>query len=156
MTELRPGIFTAGFARLSAEGEIKGRLGLAELAKAVERQARINASNGRHAYGTPTPARPGEGPAQISGTLRNSMTHTVISKTVVGWSTKVGPAADAVPNYGGRSRTPAHRYGYYLETGLKNGATYPFLKPAAQFATRIAAVSIFNKAYGAGGWKRVF
>lgn len=154
MTELRPGVFMAGFARLSAEGEIKGRLGLEELAHAVEKQAKINASNGRHAYGTPTPARPGEGPARITGALVASVTHSTITKDPAGWSTKVGPALDAAPR--GRGRTPPHKYGNYLETGLRNGETYPWLKPAAEFATKIAAITIFTRKYGTGGWARVF
>lgn len=153
MAELRPGVFMAGFARLSAEGEIKGRLGLEELAHAVEKQAKTNASNGRHAYGTPTPARPGEGPARITGALVASVGHSTIMKDPTGWSTKVGPAVDAAPR---RGRTPPHKYGNYLETGLKGGQTYPWLKPAAEFATKISAVTIFNTKYGAGGWARVF
>jgi hypothetical protein len=154
MPELRPGIFSAGFARLDAEGQIRGRLGLEDLAKAVEKQARTNASNGKHAYGTPTPASPGTGPAVISGTLRRSVDHSPIGKEPGGWGTKVGPKTGQYAPY--NKRTPADRYGYYLETGLRNGARYPWLKPAAQFATREAATVIFNKAYGERGWVRVF
>jgi hypothetical protein len=154
MPELRPGIFAMGFARLDAEGQIRGRLGLEDLAKAVEKQAKINASNGRHKRGTPTPAQPGEGPARISGTLRNSIDHSPIAKDATGWFTRVGPRTGQFPDYSGR--TPADQYGYYLETGLKNGARYPFLKPAAEFAGRVSAVTVFNKAYGAGGWGRIF
>lgn len=152
--ELRPGVFTAGFARLTAQGEMKGRISLGELAKAVERQAKINASNGQHAYGTPTPARPGEGPARISGTLARSLGHSAIKPDGTGWSTRVGPKTGKFPPYS--DRTPADRYGLYLETGLRNGATYPWLKPAAEFSAKISAVTIFNNKYGAGGWKRVF
>lgn len=154
MPELRPGIFTMGFARLDAEGMIRGRIGLEELAKAVEKQAKINASNGQHKRGTPTPAKPGEGPARISGTLRNSLDHSPITKDATGWSTKVGPKVGQFSDY--NTRTPADQYGYYLETGLKNGAKYPFLKPAAEFAGRTSAVTLFNKAYGEGGWRRIF
>lgn len=154
MPELRPGIFTMGFARLDAEGMIRGRLGLEELAKAVEKQARSNASNGRHKRGTPTPARPGEGPAQISGTLRRSMDHSPIAKDATGWMTKVGPKVGQFSDY--NTGTPADRYGYYLETGLKNGTKYPFLKSAAEQVGRAEAPRLFNKAYGEGGWGRVF
>ncbi|MDJ0342296.1 hypothetical protein QMK19_03720 [Streptomyces sp. H10-C2] len=147
-------MFTAGFAKLTAEGEIRGRLGLEELARAVEKQAKINASNGRHAYGTRTTARPGEGPAVISGNLKRSVGHSPIMKDAGGWKTKVGPRVGFTPPYG-RRPTEAHRYGYALETGLRNGAKYPWLKPAAQFATKFAATVIFNKAYGTR-WKRVF
>lgn len=154
MAELRPGIFTAGFAKLAVEGDARTRLALEPLAMAVERQAKINASNGRHPYGTRTPARPGEGPAVISGTLKRSVGHTPIEKDATGWKTEVGPRLGFTPPYG-RNPTPADKYGYYLETGLRNGATYPWLKPAAEFATKISAVTIFTKLYG-NAWTRVF
>lgn len=151
--ELRPGVFTAGFAKVDAEGLVKGRLGLEELAKAVEKRARANASKGRHARGTPTPARPGSGPAVITGTLKRSVDHSAIAKDASGWSTKVGPRTGMVPP--GGSTTAADRYGYFLETGLVNGVKYPWLKPAAEFACRVNSVTIFTKMYGAG-WKRIF
>lgn len=154
MTELRPGIFTAGFAKLATEGDARTRLALEPLAKAVERQAKINASNGRHKYGTPTPARPGEGPAVISGTLKRSVGHNPITKDATGWKTEIGPRVGFTPPYG-RNPTEAHRYGYYLETGLRNGTTYPWLKPAAEFAAKVSATVLFTKMYGSG-WKRVF
>lgn len=154
MAQLRPGIFTAGFAKLAAEGDARTRLALEPLAQAVERQARINASNGRHKYGTRTPARPGEGPAVISGTLKRSVGHTPIVKDATGWKTEVGPRTGFAPPYG-KNPTPSHRYGYYLETGLRNGTAYPWLKPAAEFACKVSAVVLFSKAYGTG-WKRVF
>lgn len=151
MPELRPGEFTAIFAKLSAEGVVRGRLALEPLANAVEKQARINASSGRHDRGTPTLARPGSGPAVISGTLRRSITHSPIVQVGTGWETRVGTGVGQTPPYG---RTPANKYGLYLETGLKNGAVYPFLGPAFHFAVKIAAPSIYTKAYGAG-WTRV-
>lgn len=154
VTELRPGVFTAGFAKLAMEGDMRTRLALEPLALAVERQARINASVGRHKYGTKTPARPGTGPAVISGTLKKSVGHTPIEKHLDGWMTKVGPRLGFTPPYGKRP-TPADKYGLYLETGLRNGATYPWLKPAAEFACKISAVTIYNKLYG-GAWGRVF
>lgn len=149
--ELRPGEFTAIFAKLSAEGEIRGRIALEPLANAVEKQAKINASSGRHAYGTPTPAHPGSGPAVISGNLRRSITHSPIVQVGTGWETKVGTGVGFTPPYG---RTPANRYGFYLETGLRNGSKYPFLVPAFHFAVRIAAPTIYAAAYGTG-WTRV-
>lgn len=154
MTELRPGIFTAGFAKLVTEGDARTRLALEPLALAVERQAKINASNGRHQYRTKSPASPGTGPAVISGTLKKSVGHTPIEKSLDGWETKVGPTLGFTPPYG-HNPTPADKYGYYLETGLRNGATYPWLKPAAEFACKISAVTIFTKRYGAN-WGRVF
>lgn len=44
-----------------------------ETADEVRKRARRNASNGKHKRGTPTPARPGEGPAVISGHLRRNI-----------------------------------------------------------------------------------
>jgi hypothetical protein len=145
-------VFTAGFAKLAVEGDARTRLALEPLALAVERQAKINASNGRHKVRTKTPAHPGEGPAIISGNLKRSVGHTPVEKDLDGWYTKVGPRIGFTPPYG---RTQAHQYGLYLETGLRNGATYPWLKPAAEFACRISAVTIYNKLYGSA-WGRVF
>lgn len=154
MAELRPGVFEAMFAKIQTEADMRSRLALEPLAKAVETQARINASVGKHDYGTPTPARPGTGPAVISGTLKRSVGHTPVEKDPSGWLTKVGPRRGFTPPYG-TNPTEAHRYGYFLETGLRNGATYPWLKPAAEFACKIAAVTLFTQVYGAN-WRRVF
>jgi hypothetical protein len=144
-------VFTAMFAKVVTESDSRTRLALEPLAQAVEKQARINASNGRHERGTPTPARPGEGPAQISGTLRRSVDHSPVVKDAGGWMTKVGPKRGLAPSY---SSTESHEYGYYLETGLRNGARYPWLKPAADYASKIAARVIFTERYGAN-WRRV-
>lgn len=144
-------MFTATFTRLAAEGEMKGRIALEPLANAVERQAKINASSGSHKRGTPTPAQPGSGPAVISGTLRRSITHSAIARVGTGWETRVGTAVGFTPPYG---RSPASRYGLALETGLRNGAVYPFLGPAFTFAVRFAAPAIYRAAYGSG-WKRL-
>ncbi|MGW2861957.1 hypothetical protein [Streptomyces sp. NPDC001205] len=151
MPELRPGLFTAAFSRLSAEGVVRGRIALEPLALAIEKQAKINASVGAHSRGTPTPASPGTGPAVISGTLRRSITHSASVQSGTGWETRVGTGAGITPPYG---RTPASRYGLALETGLRNGAVYPFLGPAFTFAVRFAAPAIYRAAYGEG-WKRV-
>lgn len=147
MIELRPGVFSAIFAKIQTEGNMRSRLSLEPLASAVEKQAKINASNGRHKYGTPTPARPGLGPAVISGNLRRSVGHTPIAKDANGWMTKVGPRRGFTPPYG-KNPTDAARYGYFLETGLRNGAKYPWLKPAAEFTTKTAATVIFTEKYG--------
>lgn len=151
MPELRPGMFTATFARLSAEGALRGRIALEPLALAVEKQAKINASVGAHKRGTPTPASPGTGPAVISGTLRRSITHSPSVQHGTGWETRVGTAAGVSPPYGS---TPASKYGLALETGLRNGSVFPFLGPAFKFAMTFAAPAIYRKTYG-DGWKRV-
>lgn len=151
MPELHPGTFTAVFARVAAEGDAKSRIALEPLAVAVERQAKINASSGTHKRGTPTPARPGSGPAIISGTLRRSITHSPVTRIASGWETRVGTAVGFTPPYG---KSPASRYGLALETGLRNGATYPFLSTAFTFAVRIAAPAIYRAAYGTA-WARL-
>jgi hypothetical protein len=151
MPELHPGTFTAVFARVAAQGEMKGRIAIEPLALAIERQAKINASSGSHKLRTPTPARPGSGPAVISGTLRRSITHSAVVRTATGWETRVGTGVGFTPPYG---KTPASRYGLALETGLRNGATYPFLSTAFTFAVKFAAPAIYRAAYGTG-WKQV-
>ena len=153
MTELRPGVFTRLFAEIAADGRAKARTGLIGLALAVEKQAKINASNGSHRYGTPTPASPGLGPAVISGTLRRAITHTPPVFTVGGWESKVGTGVGFNPPYG-RKKTPANKYGYYLETGLRNGSAYPFLKPAFEFGKTVVAPQLFRAAFNRG-WPRI-
>jgi hypothetical protein len=139
-------------ARIESRGVGAARTGLIGVGDAIVKQARTNASNGSHAYGTPTPARPGEGPARISGTLRNSITRTAVVKSAEGWETKVGIRPGQVPNYRrGRHRTPSSQYGKYLETGLRNGSTYPFLKPATQMAAIQAAV-VYRQVFSDVNW----
>jgi hypothetical protein len=149
---LRPGAFTRLFTEINAAQEIKTRRVLTQIALVAERQAKINASVGAHKRGTPTPARPGTGPAVISGTLRRSLTHTSPVRVASGWEVRVGTAVGFTPPYG---KTPANKYGLILEkTGLRNGATYPFLVPAATFAMRIAAPQLYRAAFGRG-WPRL-
>ncbi|WP_034091482.1 hypothetical protein [Streptacidiphilus albus] len=150
MGELAEGVARAALARIAETGVERARVGLELLAVAVEEQARITAHNGEHAYGTPTPARPGEGPAKISGTLLASIGHNEITPSPGGWSTRVGPRTGYTPPYGGRRRTSAHRYGYYLETG-DHGITYPWLKPAGDRSAKTAAL-LFAKVFNETGW----
>ncbi len=157
-TELEPGAFTVTFARLRDSGIRNAGKGLTALAYVVEKQAKINVSTGSHRYGTPTPASPGRGPAVVSGNLRRSITHDRVARTATGWETRVGPAAGFYPPYPRRSssggaprRTSADLYGKYLETGLRNGATYPWLKPAAEFASRTAE-PVIAAAIASGLW----
>ncbi|HEY0419978.1 MAG TPA: hypothetical protein VGC80_10715, partial [Acetobacteraceae bacterium] len=140
--------------RWGAESAVRARQGLAAVGLAIEKQAKINASNGSHRYWTPTPATPGLGPARISGTLVRSITHTNPMPTATfGWEMKIGLAAGMYPTYRGRgrtftSKTPSSQYGKYLEEGLPNGARYPFLSTAASFGIgHVAAVVAFSAAF---------
>lgn len=139
--------------RIESRGTAAARTGLIAVAEAMVRQAKTNASNGSHPYGTPTPARPGEGPARISGTLRNSITRTAVRKAAGSWETKVGLRPGMAPSYPGRhrTRTPSSVYGKYLETGLRNGATYPFLKPAT-YLVPIQAEVAFKATFASVNW----
>lgn len=139
----------AVLSRIESQAIRASRTGLLGVADAMVKQAKTNASNGRHAWGTPTPASPGRGPAVISGTLRNSVIRTAVVRDAAGWSTKVGLKPGQFPPYS--SRTPSSRYGYFLETGLRNGARYPFLGPATQMAAIQAAV-LFGRAFAAANW----
>jgi hypothetical protein len=147
--EFNAATMRAVLARIQSQGIAAARTGLIGLADAVVKQAKTNAGNGRHAWGTPTPARPGEGPAVISGTLRNSIIRTAVARDAAGWSTKVGMSPGRYPPYSGR--TPSSKYAFYLETGLRNGARYPFLGPATQMASIQAAVT-FGQAFAAANW----
>lgn len=157
-TELKPGVLEAVFAKLIVEGNNRSRLALEPLALAVEKQAKINASSGAHLYGTKTPAYPNSGPAVISGNLRRSITHTPIKLGSQGWETKVGTAVGFYPSGHGYpqtgKKTASNKYGYYLETGLKNGTKYPFLAPAFHFAMGVPAKLIYDEIYGKA-WARV-
>ncbi|NEA77441.1 hypothetical protein G3I68_43750 [Streptomyces sp. SID13588] len=57
-----------------------------------------------------------------------------------------------MPPYG---RTAASRYGLALETGLKNGAVYPFLGPAYRFGITTVAPQLYVSIYRPG-WRRIF
>ncbi len=140
-------------ARVAEQGVQRAASGLEAVAEAIERQARTNASNGQHAYGTPTPARPGEGPAQISGTLVDSIGHNAVARSAEGWATKVGPRRGHFPDYSARwrSRVDSSRYGYYLETG-DHGITYPWLKPAADRVGEATAAAAFVDAFNDLSW----
>jgi hypothetical protein len=142
---------SAVFAKVGAQGLAQTPIALAGVADAILKQAKTNASNGSHAWGTPTPARPGEGPAQISGTLVRSLARTAVNRTGTGAEVRVGTQPGMVPPYG---RTPSSKYGSCLEAGLKNGAKYPFLSAAFNFGVHVAAPAIYRKAYG-DGWKRL-
>lgn len=149
MGELRHGTFARIFKELDIEGKVRARKALTELALVVEKQAKINAKNGAHKYKTPTPARPGEGPAKISGTLARSITHTPVVMKAGDFTCKVGMAPGFYPNYGSKSATSS-QYASYLEKGKLNGSenAYPFLKPAFDFATKVPAELIYNRVFG--------
>ncbi|MFD0405623.1 hypothetical protein [Kitasatospora sp. NPDC127116] len=143
---------SATFSKLGAQGLAQTPIALGELADAILKQAKTNASNGSHARGTPTPARHGEGPARISGTLVRSLARTTVTHTVTGAEVRIGTQPGMTPPY---SRTPSSKYGAHLERGLKNGAKFPFLSTAFGFGVRVAAPVIYRAAYGDGGWKRL-
>ena len=153
--EAKPGAWIAVFKAIEAQGQIKGRDVLTALANVIETQAKTNASAGSHRYGTKTPARPGSGPAVISGTLRRSLTHEPVRTLGPGhWQTRVGTGAGFYPGYGG-NRTPSSKYGFYLEHGLRGGTTYPFLLPAFRYTVGSPARAIYDAVYGASHWRKV-
>lgn len=158
--DLSPGQIADAFARASAQLADRGRRVLEPLAIVIENQAKTNASSGSHPYGTKTPARPGAGPAIVSGSLRRAITHTAPVPAGGGWTATVGVAGGIYPpsrpnagKRGGRSKpTPVSKYAEFLETGLKNGEKYPFLLPAFTFGVTVAAPTIYTSIFGAGGW----
>jgi len=151
--ELNPETIARAIEKIAAEAALRGKAAMTVVALAVEKQAKINASNGEHPRGTRTPASPGSGPARISGTLVRSITHT--EATVFeggGWEIRVGLAGGLYPTYGGKQqRTASSKYGEYLEKGmLRNGNAYPFLGPAVTFASKVVAYTAFKAAFSAG------
>lgn len=94
---------------------------------AIERQAKINASSGRHAAGTPTPATPGSGPAIITGTLRRSIHVDGPRPLGLGtWQAKTGPSAI---------------YGRRVELEFN----YPYMGPALRFVRSIVLPKLARK-----------
>lgn len=136
---------------LEADMLVKAKSALLQVGLIVERQAKRNASSGAHRYGTKTPAFRGSGPARISGTLVRSISHTQVKMIGRDLEMKVGMGTGFFPPYG-KSRTASSKYAYYLETGLRGGATYPFLNPAFKFATGFPADAIYKAKLGTG-WK---
>jgi hypothetical protein len=150
-TELRPGVLEMVFSKVAAESGRRSRAALEPVANAIVKQARINAGNGRHARGTPTPAHPGNGPAMISGTLRASLDRSIVKRIPTGWECLIGTAVGRRAPY---SKTNASLVGWYLEAkGLRNGAKFPFLRPAGLFVGTIAAPQIYKAMYGEA-WAR--
>jgi len=148
--ELVPGVFTMMAAKAAAQVLVKIPIALTPVALAVETEAKRNASQGSHAYGTPTPATRGSGPARISGTLVRSITHSnPMPTTTGGVAIRVGPEAGLYSPH--NRRTPSSRYGMYLEMGmLRNGAAYPFLGPAFHKVAAITARASFTAVFRGG------
>jgi hypothetical protein len=148
-------MITGLFAKVVAEAEGKTREALTATGLAIEREAKLNVGRGgTHKYGTPTPASPGGPPALISGTLRRSVTHTPAAPGLGGWTMKIGTAVGVYPPYPKKgNRTASSKYGYYLETGLRNGAQYPWLLPAAEKAK--AEVRGITFSFFRGPWPKI-
>lgn len=143
--EWRPGVLEGLLAERVARAGAANRSALAAVARAVETEVKTGLTRTSHPYqawGQRTTASPGGPPALVSGTLRRSITHTAVALDPVGLFTKVGTGVGFYPWYG-KNRTPSSMYGKYLETGLRNGATYPFLAPPAERVMRMSAPAIW-------------
>lgn len=82
----------AAFERLKIASNGASRRAADRVALAVQVRAKQLLSKQRHAPGTPTPSRPGEPPALISGLLRNSVTHQPPVPEGFGkWEVQVAP-----------------------------------------------------------------
>lgn len=159
--ELRPGTFTRILTRVAIEGDMRAGVALGRLARALETDTKRRlTSHGGHRPWEPTPASPGGPPAIISGTLRRSITHDPIAKVSGMHQTRVGTAVGFFPNYPVKTHhrkasrkppTPANKYGLYLETGLRNGSTYPFLSTSYREFLPVAMRTIWRETFG-GRW----
>jgi hypothetical protein len=154
---LRPGVFEEIFTAVGAEAQKRSKTAVELMANATEAQAKQNVSTGSHAYGTPTPASEGSGPAVISGTLRRSITHTPTVAAAGAWSAMVGPAPGMYTPYGipkyhikpnPKPRADSALYGYYLETS-DWGHVYPWLVPALHMVEIVAGPVILREIFGA-------
>lgn len=154
MALLEPGVPTAMFGRFDAEVQLRGRIALTPLADAIKKQAKINASNGSHIYGTKTPATPGTGPARISSALYKSIDRSLVTRESFGWFCQVGTAAGVYPS-SYKSKKASSQYGRILElTGCRNGALYPFLYYAFEWGVTTQADILYTAAYGSN-WARL-
>lgn len=114
------GISEVRFDHAALNRLLEGRTGpvardLSKRAIRVTNEARLNAT-GRAVAGASNPE--GRGPRVDTGRLRSSIAWQ-IGRDGEGLFADIGTS---VP------------YGYFLETGLSNGNTYPFLKPALSVA----------------------
>ena len=145
--ELVPGAFSELFARIGLQADAAAAAALTPIALMVERQAKVNASNGEHPYGTRTPSSGDPtGPARVSGTLVRSITHSEPQHNGTGWEVLVGMAAGLYPWYD--RKTSASEYAYYLEvTGVRGGRRYPFLEPALTYAVHVGIDVVFRQIF---------
>lgn len=142
------------FDGLVVEADKKTRTALSLLARELEKRTKEQLALTTHPRRERTSASAGGPPALVSGTLRRSITHTPVAPAgFAGWRTKVGTHVGMYPPYGGRRRTPSSKYGFYLETGLRNGATYPFLTTSWAWMSRNRTAAVLEAVYG-HGWPR--
>lgn len=153
---LSPATLARIFNGLVTEADRKTRTALGLLAREMEKHAKEQLALRTHTRRQTTNASPGGPPALVSGTLRRSIAHTPVHPDGIhGYSTRVGTQRGIYPPYGGRRRTPASMYGLYLETGLRNGATYPFLGPSWTWLARNRSAQILAAVYGSHTWPRL-
>jgi hypothetical protein len=147
MGELRPGAFTRIFAEVQREGQLKSRRVLTQLALGRRTPSQDQRLGWCPQAGHEDPGEPG---SRAGRHLRHiaALAHPLAGRLHRGgWETKVGTAVGFTPPYG---RTRANKYGLFLETGLKNGATYPFLKPAFDFGVRVVAPQLYQSVFRPG------
>lgn len=151
MPLLKPGVPTVMFTRFDAAGRIAGRVAITKVADAAVSAVRKNLrSAGSHAYGTPSPARPGGPPARISSTLMKSIDRSRVTREAFGFFCQIGTAQGMIPPYAmGVSPTTSSQYGLILESlGLKDGSTYPFFYDTVELVFVMTAPIIFERLYG--------
>jgi HK97 gp10 family phage protein len=138
--------------KTAAKADEKMKNAMNTMADKIVAETKKNLHTSSHKYGTPTPARVGGPPSLISGDLSRS-----ISKASAkgGTEVRIGPdssphGSNAVRNRRGTSGGTANsKIGLYLETGLKNGAQYPFLRPAYD-KVKDSAGDVFLEEFGKG------
>lgn len=95
----------AALRAMPARQDAAAQRAVTKSAHLLERNIKLQLSQKSHAPGTPTPSRPGEPPALITGHLRRSVTVRGPSKTTRGWEARVGPTAEygEIQERGGRT-----------------------------------------------------
>lgn len=131
--------FAGTLLKMIEKGKFATHESLLAVALKTEAAMKVRVREGGvHPYGTRTTARPGGGPAVISGDLSRSITH---EEQPDGY--RVGPASIPHTRYGRQSPMRRHsmsrsipmpattgQIGGWLEAGTDKMPAYPFVQPA--------------------------
>lgn len=143
--------FKAALDRAVADAYKSGQRGANAAAALVEKTTKDKLRQKTHRRGTPTPSRPGEPPALVSGQLRRSVLIVPAQPTgKTAWTAKVGPTAvyARIQELGGQlAYNPRH--GMWRKGQEGSLPARPFLEPSVQELIDSGALwAAFRSGYG--------